>query len=103
MVTLNLTDNQVIMLHAAFTNYLPEELANIINENLNYYHEEEPQSPYTTAYEIIKQFIETNPENNPFGEEDIDLFDELEWAVEDIGRERQKIERRARLAKETNK
>ncbi len=103
MVTLNLTDIQAIILHAVFTNHLPEEIVNIINQNYDYYIEEDPHSPYTAAYESIKKFIKTNPENKPFSEDDIDLFDELEWAVEDIGRDLLKAARRAKLAKETNK
>lgn len=103
MVTLTLTDAQAIMLHAVFVNHLPEEIVGFINQNYDYYLEEDPCSPYDAAYESIKQFIKTNPKNNPFGEEDVDLFDELEWTMEDIGRERLKAERRAKLAKETNK
>ena len=101
MVTLNLTDVQAIILHAVFTNHLPEEIVDIINENYDYYIKEDPHSPYTAAYESIKKF--TNPVNKPFSEDDIDLFDELEWAVEDIGRDLLKATRRAKLAKETNK
>ena len=62
-----------------------------------------PYSPYAAAYKFIKQFIETNPENESFGEEGINLFDELEETVKDIGRELLKNERKAKLAKETNK
>lgn len=103
MVTLNLTDAQAIMLHAIFVNHLPKEMVEFINQNYDYCLKEYPCSPYAAAYESIKQFIKTNPENKPFGEEDVDLFNELEWTIEDIGRERLKAERRAKLAKETNK
>lgn len=103
MVTLNLTDAQAIMLHAAFINHLPEEIVGFINKDYDYYLEEEPYSPYAAAYKFIKQFIEANPENESFGEESINLFDELEGTVKDIGRERLKNERKAKLAKETNK
>lgn len=90
MVTLNLTDAQAIMLHAAFVNHLPEEIIGFINKDYDYYLEEEPYSPYAAAYKFIKQFIETNPESESFGEEGIDLFDELEGTIKDIGRERLK-------------
>ena len=103
MITLNLTDAQAIMLHAVFVNHLPEEIVGFINQNYDYYLEEDPCSPYAAAYESIKQFIEANPENKSFGEEDVNLFDELEETVEDIGRECLKNERKAKLAKETNK
>lgn len=105
MVTLTLTDAQAIILHAVFTNHTPEEIVDFINQNYDYYIEieEDPHSPYTAAYESIKKFIKTNPENKPFSEDDIDLFDELEWAVEDIGRDLLKAARRAKLAKEINK
>ena len=103
MVTLNLTDTQAIMLHAVFVNHLPEEIVGFINKDYNYYLEEEPYSPYAAAYKFIKQFIEANPENESFGEEGINLFDELEGTVKDIGRKRLKNETKAKLAKEINK
>lgn len=103
MVTLKITDAQAIILRAVFGDHHPEEIVDIINQHYNYYLEEDPHSPYTAAYESIKQFIKSNPENKPFSEDDIDLFDRLEWAVEDIGRERLKAAKRAKLAKETNK
>ena len=103
MVTLTLTDTQAIMLHAVFTNHPPEEIVDIINQNYNYYLDEDPRSPYTAAYKFIKQFIKANPENEPFNEDDIDVLDELEWTIMGIGCERLKNERKAKLEKETNK
>ncbi len=86
MVTLNLTNNQAIMLHALLTNHTAEDIVDMINDNLNDYIKEGGDTYYFTAYRAIKHFINTNPKDFPFNEEDIDLFDDLEWAVEGIGR-----------------
>lgn len=105
MVTLNLTNNQAIMLHAIFGNLAPEDIIDMVNGNLNNYIKNgEEDTYYFTAYRALKHFINAHPTKDPFGEQDVDLFDELDWIVEGIGRKlNRKILESSNESKETNK
>lgn len=81
MVTLNLTDTQVIMLDALFRNHSSEEIIDLIEEEFKEFFEDDAHSPSTYAYAIEA----SNTPNWIYLNDDGALYSLLYDAVYNIG------------------
>lgn len=81
MVTLNLTDTQVIMLDALFRNHSSEEIIDLIEEEFKEFFEDNVYSPSTYAYAIEA----SNTPNWIYLNDDGALYNILNDAVYNIG------------------
>lgn len=101
MVTLNLTDTQVIMLDALFRNHSSEDIIDLIEEEFKEFFEEDAHSPSTYAYAIEVN----NTPNWIYLNDDGALYNILYDAVYNIGLAHQDKAMKIlnNIAKETNK
>lgn len=81
MVTLNLTDTQVIMLDALFRNHSSEEIIDLIEEEFKEFFEDDAHNPSTYAYAIEA----SNTPNWIYLNDDGALYNILNDAVYNIG------------------
>lgn len=81
MVTLNLTDTQVIMLDALFRSHSSEDIIDLIEEEFKEFFEDNAYNPSTYAYAIEA----SNTPNWTYLNDDGALYNILEDAVYNIG------------------
>lgn len=85
-ITLTLNNRQVAMLHALFGEATTQNITDAIKKCYEEYLCTECNSAVTTAYERVIAYMNNHPTNNPFGDENIELFQALDDAMALIGR-----------------
>lgn len=85
-ITLTLNNRQVAMLHALFGEATTQNITDAIKKCYEEYLYTESNSAVTTAYERVIAYMNNHPTNNPFGDENIELFQALDDAMALIGR-----------------
>lgn len=85
-ITLTLNNRQVAMLHALFGEATTQNITDAIKKCYEEYLSTECNSAVTTAYERVIAYMNNHPTNNPFGDENIELFQALDDAMALIGR-----------------
>ena len=101
MVTLTLTDTQVIMLEALLRNHLLDEIIDLIKKEFKEFFKDDPHNPSTYAYAIAAN----DTPNWIYQNDDSALYNVLYDAVYNIGLAHQDkaIEILTNITKETNK
>ena len=101
MVTLNLTDTQVIMLDALLRNHFLNEIIDLTKKEFKEFFEDDPHSPSTYAYAIAAN----DTPNWIYQNDDGALYNVLDDAVYNIGLAHQDkaIEILTNTTKEINK
>ena len=101
MITLTLTDTQVVMLDALFRNHLLDEIIDLVKKEFKEFFEDDVYSPSTYAYAIAAN----DTPNWIFQNDDGELYNSLYDAVYNIGLAHQDkaIEILTNITKETNK